>query len=181
MWRDYFGDAARIIGVDSDPRCLAFSDDQTQVILGNQDDRDFLRSLRENLGSVDIVIDDGGHRMSEQIATFEELWPAVVDGGVYLTEDVCTSYWPEYGGGYREPASFIEYAKGLIDKMYAWHARGETAVDSYTRSIAGMHVYDSVVVLDKAIVEEMTQAMTGVPTFEISEELQRLLLPPAKQ
>jgi len=116
--------------------------------------------------------------MSQQIATFEELWPAVSNGGVYLTEDVHTSYWSEYGGGYLEPTSFIEYAKTLIDKMNAWHTRDACAIDSYTRSIAGMHVYDSIVAFDKAVVGEPTHRMTGVPAYEMSEEHQRLLLPP---
>ena len=51
-----------------------------------------------------------------EIATFEELWPAIVDGGVFLMEDLHTSYWADYGGGYRHPTTFIEYAKNLIDK-----------------------------------------------------------------
>ena len=32
---------------------------------------------------------------------------------LYIVEDVHTSYWPGFGGGLREPASFIEFAKDL--------------------------------------------------------------------
>lgn len=123
MWKDYFGPEARIVGVDYDPRCLALADEHVQVIIGDQDDRTFLRALRQEIGTVDIVIDDGGHRMSQQIGTFDELWPAVAEGGVYLIEDLHTSYWPEYGGGYGDPTTFVEFAKTLIDKMNAWHTR----------------------------------------------------------
>ncbi len=179
MWKDYFGSEARIIGVDNDPRCVALADEHVQVIIGDQDDRSFLRTLREEVGTVDIVIDDGGHRMTQQIGTFEELWPAVAEGGVYLIEDLHTSYWPEYGGGYRDPTTFLEFAKTLIDKMNAWHTRDACPVDSYTRSLGGMHVYDSVIVFDKAEVVAPTHKMTGVPTFELNEEHRQLLLPPS--
>lgn len=33
-----------------------------------------------------ILIDDGGHTMRQQIATFEEMFPAVVDSGVFLSK-----------------------------------------------------------------------------------------------
>jgi hypothetical protein len=136
-WKDYFGPEARIIGVDIDPRCASLESEEVEVILGDQDDRGFLRSLREDVGAVDIVIDDGGHRMSQQVRTFEELWPAVTDGGVYLIEDLHTSYWPEYGGGVGNPDTFLSFVKVLIDSMHAWHARDQVMVDDYTRTIKG--------------------------------------------
>lgn len=168
MWRDYFGPAARIVGVDIDPRCASLTDDKAEVIIGDQEDRAFLNGLAERLGPVDIVIDDGGHTMGQQIATFEGLWPAVRDGGVFLSEDLCTSYWADYGGGYRRESTFIEYAKGLVDQLHAWHSQDDARleVDDYTRSLSGMHVYDSVIVFDKGVVSRPRQRLTGVPTFE---------------
>jgi len=176
MWKNYFGPEARIIGVDLDPRCLTLGDEQVQVILGDQGDRNFLRSLRQEVGTADIVIDDGGHLMTQQIGTFDELWPMVNDGGVYLIEDLHTSYWPEYGGGYRNPDTFIEFAKVLIDQMNAWHAREQVPVTDYTRSLGGMHIYDSVIAFDKATIGPPSHRMTGVPSFELAEEHQNLLL-----
>jgi hypothetical protein len=181
MWKDYFGPEARIIGVDIDPKCASLGSEQVEVILGDQDDRGFLRSLREEVGSVDIVIDDGGHRMSQQIRTFEELWPAVTDGGVYLIEDLHTSYWPEYGGGVGNPDTFISLVKELIDRMHAWHARDQVTVDDYTRTIKGMHVYDSIVAFDKAEVTPPSDAITGTPSFPLDAGLEKLLIPRSEQ
>ena len=48
---------------------------------GDQSDRDFLRRLRASLPRIDVLIDDGGHTMSQQIATFEELYGHVADDG----------------------------------------------------------------------------------------------------
>jgi hypothetical protein len=80
----------------------------TEVVIGDQEDREFLARLRDRLGTVDLVIDDDGHTMGQQIATLEELWPAVRDGGLYVVEDLHTSYWEEFGGGWRQPGTFVE-------------------------------------------------------------------------
>jgi hypothetical protein len=37
--------------------------------------------------------DDGGHEMSQQIISFEELYPIVFPNGVYLVEDLHTSFF----------------------------------------------------------------------------------------
>ena len=72
---------------DINPACKALEEDQIEIVIGDQEDRAFLAELRERIGPADIVIDDGGHTMAQQIATFEEMFPAVRNGGVYLVED----------------------------------------------------------------------------------------------
>ena len=42
--------------------------------------------------------------MGQQIATFEELYPHMAQDGVFLIEEVHTSYRKYYGGGYRDRA-----------------------------------------------------------------------------
>ncbi len=167
MWRHYFGRRAAITGVDVNPACAALGDDGIDVVIGDQEDRGFLRDLADRVGMIDIVIEDGGHTMAQQIATFEELWPRVRPGGIYLVEDLHTSYWPAYGGGYRRPGTFIEYAKNLIDQQHAWHSREPESlqVDAYTRSIRGMHVYDSIIVFDKGRVTRPINERRGLPSF----------------
>jgi cephalosporin hydroxylase len=167
MWKHYFGRKARIVGVDIDPRCATFTERRVEVVIGDQENRVFLRELRDQVGPIDVVIEDGGHTMAQQINTFEMLWPAVRNGGVYLVEDLHTSYWKRYGGGYQRPGTFIEYAKNLVDQVQAWHGRGPDmfVVDKYTRSIRGMHVYDSIIVFDKAKVREPRQERRGNPTL----------------
>lgn len=166
MWREYFGPAARIVGVDIDPRCAGLSDEQAEVVIGDQADRAFLAGLARDLGPLDVVIDDGGHTMEQQLATFDVLWPAVRTGGVLLVEDLHTSYWPEYGGGLRAPGTFIERTKALVDTVNAWHSRDADLVpDELTRTVGGIHVYDSIVVLDKADRQPPHHAVTGRPSF----------------
>ena len=150
MWRDYFGPRSRITGVDIDPRCAQFTGDRIEVVTGDQEDREFLRTIASAAGQPDIVIDDGGHSMGQQIATFEEMWPQIRDGGAYLAEDTHTSYRAEYGGGWRRPGAFIEYVKNMADEVNAWHSQDPAhTAGRYARSVAGLHFYDSIVVLDK--------------------------------
>ncbi len=121
MWRDYFGTNARICGVDINPKCKVMEQHGFEIFIGDQQDREFLRHIAKALGEVDVVIEDGGHTMQQQIATFEEIYPIVRNDGVFLMEDLHTSYWWSYGGAYKRKGTFIEYAKNLVDSMNAWH------------------------------------------------------------
>ena len=173
MWKHYFGPQARIYGIDIDPACAEFAEDQVEIIIGSQEDREFLRTLTQRIPVIDILIDDGGHTMKQQIATFEELFPHVASDGVYLCEDLHTSYWKEYGGGYREPETFIEYAKNFIDYMHAWRARKarrkrwyespapELKVSDFTRSAHSLHFYESVLVIEKRPTGPPTDLKSG--------------------
>jgi hypothetical protein len=175
MWRKYFGRRAKFYGIDIDPSCMQVAGPGVEIIIGDQEDREFLRSVRDTVGPIDILIEDGGHTMGQQLATFEELWPSIVDGGVFLIEDLHTSYWAEYGGGYRKSGTFIEFAKGLIDQLHAWHAEEGSGliVDEFSRSIRGMHVYDSVIVFDKSNVAAPEDKWTGAQALLGEGEVRR--------
>jgi hypothetical protein len=167
MWKNYFGPQAHITGVDIDPRCAGLAEDRVDVVIGDQEDRGFLRRLARQVGRVDVLIEDGGHTATQQTNTFEEFWPSITDGGVFLMEDLHTAYWEGYNGGYKRPGTFIEYAKDLIDQQHAWHSREPEVfdIDKYTRTIRGMHVYDSIIVFDKGSVKRPTHRKTGTRSF----------------
>lgn len=167
MWKNYFGRKARIIGIDIEPKSKKFEEKNIEIFIGDQEDKDFLKKIKKKIGPIDILIDDGGHTMKQQINTFEALYDSVVDGGIYLIEDLHTSYWDEYGGGYRHTDTFIEYAKNIIDQMHAWHSHDPASfkVDKITKSVKGMHVYDSIIVFDKHDVKQPVHKMVGEPSF----------------
>jgi len=167
MWREYFGPGALIVGIDVDPRCKQFEEQQVRVLIGDQADRAFLAEVRRQLPRVDIIIDDGGHRMDQQIASFEELYPHLQPEGVYLCEDVHTSVMASHEGAYRKPGTFLEYSKGLVDRLYAWYSEQPEAfsVDALTRSTYALHFYDSVLVVEKRPIERPRQSVTGTQTF----------------
>jgi hypothetical protein len=167
MWKNYFGTRAKIYGVDIDARCKELEEDQIKIIIGDQANRKFLRELGAEIGPIDILIDDGGHTMVQQIITFEEMYSFVNERGIYLVEDLHTSYWKEYGGGYKRKGSFIEYAKEFIDCINAWHSRSpELSPGNLTKTATGIHFYDSVLVIEKYPNDKMPEdSMTGLPKW----------------
>jgi hypothetical protein len=167
MWKHYFGPDALIYGIDINPHCLRLAEPQIEIIIGDQSDRQFLSTLRTRIPHIDVLIDDGGHTMRQQLATFEELYPHVHANGLYICEDTHTSYWPSWGGGYRRSGTFTERIKQLIDSLHAWHSldRKRFTVDMFTRSLHAVHVYDSVVVLEKRTVSRPYHQRTGTRTI----------------
>ena len=153
MWRMYFGPAAHLVGVDIDARCKGYEGGKTFVRIGSQEDRAFLRSLATEFTTFDVILDDGGHTMPQQIATFEELYPIVRPGGVYLTEDVHTSYHAPFGGGYQKPDTFIEFAKQKVDELNGYHIDSQrTQFAPFYKNTYGISFYDSMVVFEKEVV-----------------------------
>ena len=171
MWKDYFGSRARIFGVDCNPQCKQFEDEQITIFIGDQADRQFLRTLAQAIPRLDILIDDGGHKAKQQIATFDVLFPHISMDGIYLCEDTHTSYWREYGGGYRKRASFVEYSKNFIDYIHAWHSREprRLSVSEFTKSVHSLHFYDSVLVIEKRPGEQPRKKCTGCPSLPPGE------------
>ena len=166
MWRSYFGPKAKIWGIDIDPRCKLLEEQNTNIIIGSQEDESFLESIYDITGPIDILIDDGGHTQKQQITTFNILFDKIKNDGVYLCEDVHTSYWLSYGGGSNRMGTFIQFTKKLIDKLNAFHSEENSLqVDSFTKSAKSIHYYDSIVVIEKGIITKPTSKMTGHYSF----------------
>lgn len=142
MWRDYFGPHAQVYGVDIQEECRTYSRDGIKIFIGDQADRRFWQQFRQAAPQLDIVIDDGGHREHQQIVTMEELLPHLRPGGVFLCEDLV---------GARN--GFTQFAHGMAQELNAYHpAPGAPHVCQTTpfqRSIAGMHFYPLVTVIEK--------------------------------
>ncbi len=167
MWKSYFGKYAKIYGIDIDPRCKEFEEDNIKIFIGSQSDRDFLRDVKKLIPRADIIIDDGGHTMKQQRVSFEELFDHVKDDGVYLVEDLHTSYWALFGGGHKRKNTFIEYSKNFIDNLNAYHSEQKSLkVNNFTSSADSLHFYDSILVIEKKIKEKPIDESTGVASFE---------------
>jgi hypothetical protein len=151
LWKSYFGEHAIIHGIDIDPACAKFSEARVVPHIGSQADTGFLKRVVEQMGGVDVIIDDASHKGCDQIASFELLYPLLDPNGVYICEDTRSAYWSQYDGGYRKPGTFIEYAKGLIDRLHAWYIEDEEIArdESFARMTLGIFFYDSLVVLEK--------------------------------
>lgn len=122
-WQQYFPQAA-IAGIDIDPACAQFEQENIRVFIGDQADVNFLESVNRSAGPFDIIIDDGGHTMNQQITSFKTLFPLLKDNGIYVIEDLHTSYWPAFFDG---NGNTVKMLKGLVDKLHWWAKRSDRA------------------------------------------------------
>ena len=149
MWKRYLGAHAQIVGIDINPECREFEEDQIEVRIGSQADTGFLQSVLDEFGAPDVVLDDGSHQMRDVVESFRYLYPRTAPNGVYMVEDLHTAYWDEYGGGVGREGSFIELTKHLIDELNADWNRGALPPTEFTRSTLSMHFYDSIAVFER--------------------------------
>ena len=131
MWESYFP-SAEIVGVDNDKNCLQYETERVSVHIGDQADREFM----EGLGQFDIVIDDGGHKMSQHRISFDVLFPKMPKGSLYIIEDLHTCYMDEYV----DDRATTEWLKECIDEIQKEGAE---------YSIKAIHVYKSIVIIEK--------------------------------
>lgn len=174
-WRQYFPQAT-ITGIDIDPACSQFEEENIRVFIGDQADVGFLESVNRAAGPYDIIIDDGGHTMNQQITSFKTLFPLLKDGGIYVIEDLHTSYWPAFFDG---NGNTVKMLKGLVDKLHWWAKQSERAShffriknklkrlsgkpeeassigvsgDYFADNIASIHFYDSLCFIYKGQVK----------------------------
>jgi hypothetical protein len=161
VWRKYFGPEATIFGIDIDPACAARVSAPNQVRIGSQDDANFLTSVVSEMGGLDIVLDDGSHIGRHQCASFELLFPQLSYGGLYVIEDLHTSYWQgRHEGGYRKKGTGIEFLKAMVDDMHGWyHERASTS--GAKESVGAIHIYDSIAIIEKRVRQQPAHLRIG--------------------
>ena len=102
LWEAYFP-AAQIFGVDITDK-TQYDTKRIKTVIGDQGDRqDLARIIRITGDGLDIILDDGGHRMEQQQISFGALFPAVKSGGLYIIEDIHTSFPDRFPGFGVEP------------------------------------------------------------------------------
>lgn len=115
-WKDFYYNSD-ILGIDINPDCKQYEEGRIKVEIGSQFDSEFLKQIKTQYGPFDMILDDGSHINEHVIFTFKELWDSIKPSGVYVVEDVCTSYFPHYGGGRYLKGSMMEYFKGITDEV----------------------------------------------------------------
>ena len=158
-WKEYFPNST-ITGIDINPDCKKFEEENIKVFIGDQANANFLKEVNAKTGPYDIVVDDGGHMMNQQITSFKTLFPLLNDGGFYVIEDWHTSYWPSY---FDNGGKTIDFLKGLIDGLNFWamekievteNGKTKTVIikrkqSSFAEIISSIHFYNAIVFIQK--------------------------------
>jgi hypothetical protein len=141
MWRQYFGERCRVYGVDLQEACKVYENEYTRIFVGDQADPGFWRAFVRDVPHVDVLIDDGGHRVEQQIATLEALLPRIRPGGVYLCEDIHGIH-----------NGFAAYLQGFVKHLNAIQhgAPGAVIPSSLQRWIGSVHLYPYVAVVERS-------------------------------
>jgi hypothetical protein len=149
IWREYFGETATIFGIDINPDCAKYDGRYSQVRIGSQDDPGFLRSVVEEMGGVDVILDDGSHLGRHQQASYRVLFPLLSEDGLYAIEDLHTAYWPNWEGGVSRSGTGIAMLKDEIDRMHRHYVRRGLNNSASIAPIQSIQFFDSVAVVHK--------------------------------
>ena len=157
LWHKYFGGGTQVVAVDIDEKCLDYKYDfDVEIVMGDQSNRNFWKEFFEKHEKFDIIIDDGGHTMNQQIVTLEECFKHLNDGGVFVVEDTHTSYWQSHGGSFLGRQTFLEYAKRTTDVMNVQFF-GDLMQKDFVKNLEdlyGVSFYNSQVIFEKKHLDE---------------------------
>ena len=112
IWREFFPNA-NICGIDIDKK--NFKIENVDILQGDQSNQFFLKSVIDKYKNFDIIIDDGSHQSKHIIASFKFLFPFLNNNGIYVVEDLQTSYFPRYGARLLAIDAHPKGFDGIID------------------------------------------------------------------
>jgi hypothetical protein len=163
MWADFFPNST-VHGVDIYDKSF-LQGDRIKVYQGSQADAVFLEGLISRIGAPDIIIDDGSHRNEHVLRTFEILFPLLAANGIYVVEDLQTSYWPDMGGSsdnLNSSHTSMAFFKSLTDGLnHAEFIRPGYVPSYYDRHIVSMHFYHNLVFIYKGRNDEGSNRVTN--------------------
>ncbi|GFG81734.1 class I SAM-dependent methyltransferase [Mycobacterium paragordonae] len=161
VWKHYFR-RGLIYGLDVFAK-TGIAESRLELIQGDQGDGRYLDAMAREFGPFDIVIDDGSHLNWHVIASFNALFPHVRDGGLYVIEDLQTSYWPAWGGDtdLQAQGTSMGLIKTLLDGLNHQEQirEGGHQPSSAELTVTGVHVHHNL-----ALIEKGRNTEQGAPT-----------------
>jgi hypothetical protein len=96
LWRDYFVNA-EIIGFENNLSCTFerlgnTNRERMTFIDGDQSKEEDLIKFSEAYSNVDVILDDGSHKMRDQQITLAKLFKMLKSNGIYIIENLHTSF-----------------------------------------------------------------------------------------
>lgn len=167
LWESYFP-KADLHFIDNTPAFIEYNSTRSHYHIIDQTNWYGLHALVKTIeGEFDIILDDAGHTMVGQIGTFQTLFQYLKSGGIYIIEDLHTSYWQHFGGNgsvahpKAGPGTCIYYLQALVDDLNYTSARTECAdeekvpvhirqtLNYYQDQIESIHFYKSLCIIRK--------------------------------
>ena len=120
VWLQLFPNAY-VYGIDKE---VEAEYNKFKIFKKDQSKEDDLLEVKEKIKDKNIffINDDGSHIPEHQLLTFNTFFPLLEEGGIYIIEDIETSYWSKNGlygystrYGYKHEKSIIELFKDVAD------------------------------------------------------------------
>lgn len=150
IWREYFSKAI-ICGFDIEDKKISIPG--VDILIGDQTDHICLSNLIYKYKNFDIIIDDGSHVSKHIIKSFNFLFDYLNLGGLYIIEDLQTSYFPRYGGSrvnLNKQNTSINFIKKLLDSVnYENHDRPFYKKNKYDGLIKSVNMYQNIAFIEK--------------------------------
>jgi len=150
LWRDYFS-KAKICGIDIVKK--DFSINNVEILCGDQSDYSFLSEIVKKYGKFDVIIDDGSHVSKHIISSFNYLFDYLNENGLYIIEDLQTSYIPRFGGSrlnLNKKKTSMNFIKTLSDSINYEHKDKPFFKKSiYDGKIKSVHFYQNISIIEK--------------------------------
>tara|TARA_Y100000389_G_C17367020_1_gene466871 strand:+ start:267 stop:956 length:690 start_codon:yes stop_codon:yes gene_type:complete len=155
IWREFFP-KAHICGLDIDKK--EFKIDGVEFFFGDQSDNTFLKSVTDKCKSFDIIIDDGSHVSEHVISSFDYLYPFLNNNGLYIIEDLQTSYIPRYGGSrirLNKKNTSMNFFKKLSDSVnYEHYNRPFYRKSKFDGLVKSVNFYQNIIFVRKGVTEK---------------------------
>jgi len=141
MWKWYFGEMSKIIGVDIEPACEVYAKDGIEILIGDQESRKFWSQVKASHPPIDVFLDDGGHTPEQQMVTLEEMLPHMALGGTYMIEDT--------HGNWNGCTSFLGGLVSRLNRATGSDQHSEHYRSGFQQVIHSVHFYPFACVIEK--------------------------------
>ena len=169
LWREYFRQAT-IIGVDINLKCAGLAEDRIVVEIGSQEDPGFLFDLCRRYPP-SIIIDDGSHLAHHNIYTFEQMFPSLQPGGLYIVEDLAFHFGKSPSADARTAQNPVDYllanTRNVVAGQFLQHEDWGTA--NYLRK----HVDSVTYFHSAALIRKTFERRRVSETVELAESILR--------
>ena len=156
-WSDYFKNSI-IVGLDIhkiDVIEKKLDRENIKIHQGSQSDEIFINKIIKQYNSFDIIIDDGSHLSKDVKKSFHLLFPHLNNDGIYVVEDMQTSYNHFFGGNpfdLKYSNSHMNFFKNLTDRLnYQEIANPFYTTKDYDAQITNISFYHNLVFVRKGL------------------------------
>ena len=150
IWRKYFT-KANICGIDITN--INFKIEGVEILKADQSNTKSLKEICDKYKNFDIIIDDGGHFCKQIIVSLNFLFDYLSNNGLYIVEDLQTSYFPRFGGSRYNLAkkdTSMNYLKSIADSInYEHFDKPFYRKSKFDGLVKFIHFYQNIAIIKK--------------------------------